>query len=389
MEVILALIVLGFILYIASVLITWKTQSALYEKTKAKLTECEVSLKQWQAREGALISAEQNMEIALQNIRNIRADLEIIDEQKRKAFPWLAKAYADYFELLALKDADYLESKTNPAPRTAAEIRKIHAAKIREATREAKYYSYIINYYESLFPGIEDYLDKEDEDQIQNQDPATDVNSLTDRENQELKDVEKNQLVLDRWWRRNKSKWEIGLIYERYVGSLWEKNGAWKVEYTGALKRLEDMGRDLIVEGYDSIKIIQCKNWSRRQNKIIHENHIMQFYGSIISYTLEHPHNWKKIEGIFYTTVDLSDTAKRIAEMFNIMIQKTDFPANGYPMIKCNVSHATNEKIYHLPFDQQYDTVVIDKRRGEFYAQTCQEAEGKGFRRAWRWNAQT
>ena len=36
-----------------------------------------------------------------------------------------------------------------------------------------------------------------------------------------------------------------------------------------------------------------------------------------------------------------------------------------YPCIKCNISKKDFSKIYHLPFDQQYDRVDIDikKRR--------------------------
>jgi hypothetical protein len=56
-----------------------------------------------------------------------------------------------------------------------------------------------------------------------------------------------------------------------------------------------------------------------------------------------------------------------------------------YPCIKCNVAHLSGEKIYHLPFDQQYDSTVVDNQSGEFYAMTVAEAEGKGFRRAFRW----
>lgn len=41
-------------------------------------------------------------------------------------------------------------------------------------------------------------------------------------------------------------------------------------------------------------------------------------------------------------------------------------------------------KIYHLPFDQQYDNVKINKP-GECFAFTVKEAEGKGFRRAYKW----
>lgn len=52
-----------------------------------------------------------------------------------------------------------------------------------------------------------------------------------------------------------------------------------------------------------------------------------------------------------------------------------------FPRIKCNINGAS--KIYHLPFDQQYDRTEI-KNAGEFYAWTVKEAESKGFRRAMR-----
>ena len=57
-----------------------------------------------------------------------------------------------------------------------------------------------------------------------------------------------------------------------------------------------------------------------------------------------------------------------------------------FPRIKCNIN-SSNEKIYHLPMDQQYDNVVI-KNAGEQYAFTVLEAEKAGFRRAYRWNGQ-
>ena len=56
------------------------------------------------------------------------------------------------------------------------------------------------------------------------------------------------------------------------------------------------------------------------------------------------------------------------------------------PRIKCNISRG-GERIYHLPFDQQYDTTVITPNTGELWAQTVAEAETAGFRRAWRWLA--
>jgi hypothetical protein len=55
-------------------------------------------------------------------------------------------------------------------------------------------------------------------------------------------------------------------------------------------------------------------------------------------------------------------------------------------MIKCNINQSSKEKIYHLPFDQQYDRTKIIPSSGEFYAATVAEAEKKGFRRAFRHN---
>jgi hypothetical protein len=55
-------------------------------------------------------------------------------------------------------------------------------------------------------------------------------------------------------------------------------------------------------------------------------------------------------------------------------------------MIKCNVNPSKKEKIYHLPFDQQYDRTQVS-RRGECYVATVREAEQRGFRRAWRHQA--
>ena len=53
-------------------------------------------------------------------------------------------------------------------------------------------------------------------------------------------------------------------------------------------------------------------------------------------------------------------------------------------MIKCNNAH-NGEKIYHLPFDQQYDKIKI--RENDLYVQTVIEAEELGYRRAKRWVA--
>jgi hypothetical protein len=56
-----------------------------------------------------------------------------------------------------------------------------------------------------------------------------------------------------------------------------------------------------------------------------------------------------------------------------------------YPTIKCNINPNTKEKIFHLPFDQQYDKIVVGDVDGECYVATVEEALSKGFRHAYKW----
>ena len=86
---------------------------------------------------------------------------------------------------------------------------------------------------------------------------------------------------------------------------------------------------------------------------------------------------------IFYATTSLSGEANIVANKLGVKVVNKQL--KRYPMIKCNVNHSDKEKIYHLPFDQQYDTAKIDSK-GEFYCATVDEAENAGFRRAFRWH---
>ena len=52
-----------------------------------------------------------------------------------------------------------------------------------------------------------------------------------------------------------------------------------------------------------------------------------------------------------------------------------------YPMIKCNINKKNGEKLYDLPFDQAYDTIVIGNVPGEKYVSTVKEAKDLGFKR--------
>lgn len=90
---------------------------------------------------------------------------------------------------------------------------------------------------------------------------------------------------------------------------------------------------------------------------------------------------------VLITTYELSEEAKRFAKHLK-MTATEHYPLKSHPMIKCNILPSDGEKIYHLPMDQQYDRLIVGDQPGEFYAWTISEAEGKGFRRAFRWQGE-
>ncbi len=195
---------------------------------------------------------------------------------------------------------------------------------------------------------------------------------------------ERNQRALDNYIiSRKKTKWQVGRDYELYVGYMFEQKN-YKVEYTGSYLKLEDMGRDLIAKCENTTKIIQCKYWSK--DKVIHEKHIFQLYGSLILYKLENQDLISTIQGVFITSTILSETARMAANFLGIKVTE-NYGIGDYPRIKCNMGldeYGLSTRIYHLPMDQQYDSAKLE-RNGSFKAFTVEEAEAAGFRRAYKW----
>ena len=92
------------------------------------------------------------------------------------------------------------------------------------------------------------------------------------------------------------------------------------------------------------------------------------------------------VKAVFVTTTDLSDMAREVAKYLMVSVQHIPLKKD-YPMIKCNINPANQTKIYHLPFDQQYDKIKVGDQEGECYLKTVVEAEKQGFRRAFRWRS--
>jgi hypothetical protein len=202
---------------------------------------------------------------------------------------------------------------------------------------------------------------------------------LSEKEFSRLSTSEKYQLALERYRQSRKSKWEIGRDFERFIGFQYEAKG-FSVAYQGIVEGLEDLGRDLICRNGRTTEIVQCKYWST--SKVIHEKHIFQLFGTVFEFAIDHPN--EDVSGTFVTSTSLSDKARDFAARLKITVREHEL-LQPYPCIKCNVSLRGGERIYHLPFDQQYDSTNIDTSRLECYVGTVAEAEALGFRRAHRW----
>ncbi len=361
------------------------------------------NVKKLEELEKNIISLNQENKELLNIIEGREKALQNIISEKSKAFPWLAEAISEFYKYQDFEIAKYLETKKHPAYKKADAVREVSLENklLRKQIKIAKNF---VSYYETLFPWINEYIGEDLDDllesiaQTEKQDSEEELDPvlkfIPKAEYEKLSPADRNQKALDRYLSSRKKAYEIGRDYERYIGYLYEIEG-FKVEYMGIEKGLEDLGRDLICIKGNEIEIVQCKCWA--SHKTIHEKHINQLYGTAVKYFIDHKQiisNKKslvlfpdlissgQITATFVTSTKLSDTAKKFSDALGIkVIQEKQL--EKYPVIKCNIS-SNGDKIYHLPFDQQYDKTLI-KNNGEFYAATVKEAENKGFRRALRW----
>lgn len=310
--------------------------------------------------------------------------LELLVRDRVAGYEHVAQAWADWELARSERDARYLQNKKHPAS-TAAEVVREKGREMAELRRRMKLAEYLTVLYEFHFPWLEEFRDVEAElDYVTSadgdesrEDPAG--RFLSKEEWAALSTADRHQLALERYLHSRQTPWQIGRDYERYVGYLREQTG-YTVTYHGIVKGFEDLGRDILAVRDGTIEVIQCKRWA--QHKVIHEKHVFQLFGTMVAAQIENP--GKKVTGTFTTTTALSERAREFARVLEIRVEE-NFPLGDYPRIKCNIARRTGERIYHLPFDQQYDTTLVERARGELYAATCTEAEAAGFRRAWRW----
>jgi len=338
-------------------------------------------------------------------LKKVENSIKQIISERTLGFPWVANAISDYLELCELKVANYLKSKKRPAFSTAEKLKEISQEK--KILKKSFYIARNrVKFYESLFPWITEYIGEDmdlllkyiADESIKEIEIDPVLNFVPKGEYLSLSETVRNQKALDRYLNSRKHPWQIGRDYERYIGYIKEMQG-YKVNYQGIELGLEDLGRDLVCKKQGKVEIIQCKCWAK--HKTIHEKHINQLFGTATKYYIDKNEvkqnnqltlfqemiNNGSIKAVFYTSTSFSDTAKKFASALGIEVFE-NYLLREYPIIKCNISKNTKEKIYHLPFDQKYDDAIIELNSEEKYVKTVKEAEDLGFRRAWKWQGE-
>lgn len=325
-------------------------------------------------------------------IAQMQTDIEAKEKRMKKilesTYPMseLASCYADAVARVFDGSIKYLQNKHPHAEKAIDEVKRMRAL----CRKNAKTYELMKYKYELLLKSLPEAQEILEEDgnivkgfyDSQKEDDSDHTrNWISKSDYEKLSETERNQKALDRYKSSfRKSKWQIGRDYELFCCYWLNKNRGLYVKHNG-YKKMDDLGRDILADEGFQLYVIQCKYWSK--SKLVHENVVMQLYASTVEYTItlrkERQHaEFKDPKPLLITNIDLSETAKQIADVLHV--EHIKLQMDDYPMIKCNIGK-DGSKIYHLPFDQQYDKVKINNFLKEM-AWTVEEAENAGFRRA-------
>jgi Restriction endonuclease len=329
-------------------------------------------------------------EDALDKIQIAQKQLEhkesIFNASLSKGRLWLAEmiAEADVASDAALYK--HLLSKKIPAPAAAENVKNISKEK-RAWIIKAKDYEYQIKQLEEFFPKLKDYKEAIQEELISHLDESDETDPilrfLSVEEWNVLPVEQREDLAIERYLNgASRSAWDAGLKYERYLGSLYEKDG-WFVEYIGALNGLEDYGRDLICSKNNVVRVIQAKRW--KENSPLYMKHVVQIFGTTLLLQQERS-LLETPTPMLVSTSAFAEDSKKAAQALNVKLVVMPLDKN-YACIKVHKSR-NGEAIYHLPFDQQYDRIKMDVNKGDAFVKSVKDALKMGARRAQKYQFQ-
>lgn len=320
---------------------------------------------------------------------------EKLDTLKKESalLPSVVSLLEDIESRLDFSQVMHLRTKKRPAL-AAADYLKEAKSELREFKSKCRMMENQISLYEANAPWLRLLLDYSLEEinsglalAAAEQNGSSDDRTrlyVSDAEWVGLSSQERSQLALDRYFEsRHKNAWLAGIAYERFIGS-WYENDGFHVTYNGAISGKEDQGIDLVCVSGKLVVLVQCKRLSAAKEIPVRENAVAQIYGAALFYAHKHGIEKSSVVPTIVTSYKLSNEAKEFAGALDVHFVEYEL-FRKYAAIKCNVGRG-KERIYHLPFDQQYDKIHINKSLGDCYVATVKEAEALGFRRAYKWS---
>ncbi len=123
--------ILIFIGRLNSSLSNLRKQAKKYAELKPQLDKLESSRKELEKKE-------HDWE---EKVKYDKSVIEYLASEKTKGFPWLAKAYDEYYKLRDTQLSEHLQYKSHPAQKSAEAVRQISKERreAEKAAREAKY----------------------------------------------------------------------------------------------------------------------------------------------------------------------------------------------------------------------------------------------------------
>lgn len=345
-------------------------QRALEVDGQTKLQKTETTLARCKANLIATNARLEELEYDKKQLRDFIGEVLNKLRSESSVLPYAVRWFVKLQETVDALEVERLAAPPNPAPSAAIQVKEAKTES-RRLQEEVELLRNRVDLYERQAPWLSECAEftleeiiegLKEEEVIRKTYAAGDDPTrlfLSAVEWSALPPAERNQLALDRYWQgsRRRTAWVAGMQYERYVGYKFESQG-FDVEYHGALEGKQDLGIDLICRKGATIHIVQCKRLSPIKQIPVRENVVAQIYGAAMFFALTHALDRKCVKPAIYTTYELSSQAKEFAGMLGVATRE-DFAFEPYPCIKCNISESTGERIYHFPFDQQYDRTII------------------------------
>lgn len=179
----------------------------------------------------ALTNTKNKLTADIDNIKNNTEQyLTKLTEENTISYPWLSELYADIKYIEENEVANYLKKKKRPALSASNTVKQLAKEK-KIITTQLKMSQNQLRYYETVFPWLEDFKEvdpieayKTINDLYSNDEYSRVKSYLSPEEYNKLTNAEKYQLALERYINKtNKTTWQIGIDYERYIGYLYEK----------------------------------------------------------------------------------------------------------------------------------------------------------------------